>query len=100
MSASTASGPSAPPPLLARAARSRAARVSRDGELVREVVQGVSRMALHPLERHVAAFLDQVDEGLPKIAIGNGLVRRRHPVACAPALPPAVAEALDDVRGI
>ena len=57
-----------------------------DGETVDEIVHRVAAVALHPAERHVAG-LHQLDERLPQVDVGDGLLLGVLATRCAPTSP-------------
>src|SRR4051794_2804322 len=71
-----------------------------DGESVDEVVHLVAGVALHPVEGDVVVARDRGDQWLPEVAVHHRLLSRRHPAVEQPLLPPAVAEAVHDVRRV
>src|SRR6478609_8444314 len=70
---------------------------SRHRELIDQVVHLVARVSLDPLENHVPTLVHSSDEGLPKVAIRDGLLLRVGPSPLYPPGPPTVAETIDDV---
>src|SRR5690606_13739218 len=57
----------------------------------------VEVVPLHPQERDVAALEHEFDERLPEVAVRDRLLLRVQPAPTPPALPPPIAEAVDDV---
>ena len=69
-----------------------------DGEPIGDVVPLVAVVALDPAERQLMGTVAiEVDERLPQVAVGHGLLLRVLPSPLQPALPPPVAKAVDDV---
>ncbi len=66
---------------------------------VGEVVPSVPRVSFDPPEGQCAALV-LLDQGLPQVTVGHGLLLRVEPVPRQPALPPPVAEAIDDIRRV
>jgi hypothetical protein len=67
-----------------------------DGEAVDQVVHRIAAVALDPPERHVTGA-HQLDQGLPQVGVGDGLLLGVLPAVAFPLDPPAVAEAVHDV---
>src|SRR5947208_10060635 len=68
-------------------------------ELVHAVVQGVPAVAAHLVPDDVVAP-GEGEQSLPEVAVGDGPLLGVLPAALLPALPPALAEAVDDVRAV
>jgi hypothetical protein len=69
------------------------------GELIDQLVHRVPRVALHPPERD-ATLPHDLDKRLPQVSINDRPFPTVGPVFLEPALPPAIPEAVDDVRRV
>src|SRR5256712_12767296 len=68
-------------------------------ELVRALVQRVAAVAAYLVPDDVVA-LGLGEQPLPEVAVGDGLPLAVLPAALLPALPPALAKAVHDVRAV
>src|SRR6266540_358313 len=68
-------------------------------ELIDQLVHRVPRVALHTAERD-ATLPHDLDERLPQVSIDDRPFLTVGPVSLEPAFPPAIPEAVDDVRRV
>src|SRR5579863_7103761 len=72
-----------------------------EGQEVDPVVHLVAGMPLDPGEADLSLGVEpQFQQGLPQVAVGDGLAGRVAPAPTPPALPPPVAEAIDDISRV
>ena len=73
--------------------------VFRYGEFVAAVVVRVIRVALDPVEAHLVT-VEQVEQTAPQLGILRRLLVALDPAARAPALRPALRDAVDDIFAV